>query len=1251
MRGAVLESHLAKQGDCVLPAPISVRFYPSPLRPGDFRQWDHRDDLTLEDIVAGLDLQTPDLWDLRIRIQGFRVPRAMWPHTRPNPGTTVLIHSIPHGGQTGKGVLQVVIGIALLATAFISGPLSGTVLGNLGHIFGQLSTSTIVSLGIGGAALAVAGAYSIAAPPPAVPFSGEIPTSTSRTLTAPRNEVRPFSPVPRVFGRYRVFPQYAAKPFTELVGSDQFLRMLFTFGYGPLALEDLKIGEDLVSNLTGVEWNFLPGYDDDASLEIFTLGVDETALQVTIDVDAPAVIRTTELDTHESSIDLTFPTGLLALEEREGAPKAVTAHFTIEYRVSGSSDPWTGVTATEPLAPGIANPNPGEVSISSRDQGPVLRGIRWLFPSPGQYEVRISRTASTFNTNNLGNLLDECVWTKLRSIRPGTKPRVPNLSLLEIRIRATDQLSGLVQNLSAIVTSILPVWNSVDEWGPDNRHSSNTSLQATRNPAWALAEMLRGRVNARPVPDTNVDAESLAAWAIANDAAGRNLDAVMDFETTVGQVCRDIAGAHRASFNIIDGRYGVVVDEEKSVVSAHFSQRDTGNFSATRIFNKDVHGLRVRFVSPDAGYEPEELVVYADGYDDSNATEFGELNLWGITDPEIAYRDGRYHLAAGKLRPEIYSFDLDIAQLAITRGDRVLYSHDVMLVGLGSARVRDVYLDGGDVVAIRLDEEIDYNPAVEYCVRIRSSATGETELHPVDNYGQPLEFAIFTTPISSPTPFPEIGDLVAWGELGKETGDYIVNAIVPNSDLGARIELIDYAPAVFTSDTGPIPDFDPNITNPTPRPVAAPAAPTILAVTSDESVLVISQDGSTSPRIVVDVGLTSGDDVPADSIEVQVRSSDPVGEWRRASIVSTAARQASISNVFQGDAYDIRVRAISRDFIASAWTQVNAHTVVGSSTLPPSVDQIRVGPDGFLVWDYPNPPRDLAGFRVRHQAGSDTTWSSGIPAHDGIVTETRFDLAGLPPGTRTVLVKAVDLRGNESATAASVIRNIGGTVIENVIESRDFHALGFPGTLTACSVEGGSGDLIAAAAATDFYESDGTGAFYGSAGGGSFYSGGFQAMVFEGSWTPNPASVPGRLFITESITGEAVAIYFREQGATTWIRWPGVIDAEASTTYEFRVEISGGPTQGRISAFEPLIDVPDVEEILQDVSVPATGTFRLPITKSYAAIKQVLLTIQGGTGATARVLDKDAALGPSIEVLDDTGTRVAADVDANVRGY
>lgn len=1236
MHRTSLESGLESPSACILSAPVTVLAYPSPLRPGSRTTLECAADLNVSEIVDRVGFSSDTPWDLRVRIEGHRVPKDMWRHTKPNPGTVVTVRAVPHGGQTGKAVLQIVIGLAFLALAVIQPALLG------------LTPLAAFTLGVAGAASVVTGAISLAAPPPVVPFTGAIPSSDSRAIAAAQNEARPFAPVPRVFGQYRVFPQYAAKPYTEIVGNDVFLRLLFTFGYGPLQIDELRLGEDLVANFSGVDFNILPGFDDDPALSIFTNGVDEESFQIDLTPLAPAVTRTTELDTYESSVDFIFPSGLISFDEDDGRPRRVTAVFTIEFRDAGSADPWVGIDVTDPLGPGVSNPAPGSVDIDARVRGRVSRGIHWRYPSAGQWEVRVTRLGNATYAD--GTVVDDCSWTTLRSIRPGTAPRVPNLAMVEMRIRATDQLSGVVQNLSALCTSILPVWNAIDGWGSNDRLSTNPRLFPTRNPAWALAEMLRGGVNARPVPDENVDTTSLSEWALTNSLEGRNFDAVVDFDTTIGEICRDIAGSARASFNIIDGRYGVVVDELKPTIVAQFGSRDTSEFSATKIFQREVHGLRVRFVSPDAGYEPDERIVYADGFDETNSTEFKELDLWGVTDPDRAHRDGRYHLAAGKLRPEVYSFAIDVAQLIMTRGDRILYSHDVMLVGLGNGRIRSVLEAGGQVVGVEVDESINYDPFIAYAARIRFASTGQSTLYLLSNLGVETPVMLFLDAID-PIDAPDVDDLVSWGEAGKEVGDYIVHSIVPTADLGARIELIDYSPAIFDADTELIPPFDPNITDPRPQIVITPSRPSIDSVASDESVLVIDADGSFRPRIVITASTVQGDDVEAAFLQAQYRTTDPVGEWYSAPQVDALTSQISVENVDEGEQYDIRVRAISEDGRGSDWAVFNAHLVVGASTPPPDVTLLRVDSGAILVWDYPAPPRDFAGFKVRHQAGTDTLWATAIPAHDGLVTESRFDISALPPGERTILVKAFDTAGNESASPGVVVQQIGGLLLENLFESSDFHAAGFLGTITNATVEPGTGDLVADSEVDRFWGPSG-GLFWGAPG-DLFWGNSFKPLEYIDSWAPTAAAIPGRLFLDLDVSGSSWQILYRESGDPEWIRWPGFVDAEAGVTYEFRLTIDGGETRGRVSAFAAQIDKPDIEELLDDFVVAASGVVRLSLNKTFSVIKQVLLTVQddGNGGVSARVIDKDATNGPSIEVLNASSTRVAGLIDARVRGY
>ena len=45
----------------------------------------------------------------------------------------------------------------------------------------------------------------------------------------------------------RTVPPLGALPYTETVGDTQYLRMLFVWGYGPLEISDLRIGETPLS--------------------------------------------------------------------------------------------------------------------------------------------------------------------------------------------------------------------------------------------------------------------------------------------------------------------------------------------------------------------------------------------------------------------------------------------------------------------------------------------------------------------------------------------------------------------------------------------------------------------------------------------------------------------------------------------------------------------------------------------------------------------------------------------------------------------------------------------------------------------------------------------------------------------------------------------------------------------------------------------------------------------------------------------
>lgn len=99
-----------------------------------------------------------------------------------------------------------------------------------------------------------------------------------------------------------------------------------------------------------------------------------------------------------------------------------------------------------------------------------------------------------------------------------------------------------------------------------------------------------------------------------------------------------------------------------------------------------------------------------------------------------------------------------------------------------------------------------------------------------------------------------------------------------------------------------------------------------------------------------------------------------------------------------------------------------------------------------------------------------------------------------------------------------------------------------------------------------------------------------------------------------------------------------------------RVTTRAGPIQGAIRDLNVVIDVPDVVEEIDNVAIPAGGA-RLVLTKAFDLIKTVQLTLQGGGSAvSARYLDKDVALGPLVEAIDEGNASVAGILDATITG-
>ena len=996
------------------------------------------DGLTLAEMVERVQADPILLAHGHLWIDDQYIPRDRWRLVRPKPGVTVTLRVVPHGGGGGggKNPLRTVLTIAVIAASFYFGPIVGGMIGGISStaanttmVFGSLSYAAL-----GGAIVAVAGTLLVNAIAPIRPAKmGELTGTAQRDsptlfIEGARNTARPFGAVPVVLGVHKHVPPLGAQSYTEIVGDAQYLRVLVVWGYGPLKIENIKIGETPIANFDGVQIETKEGRTTDTPRTLIPDTVVQENYSILLTQAADWQVRSAPVNADELSIDITFGNGLVQFDANgQRASRSVTAQ--IEYREIGGSPlaPWSTpvFTATTVDASWISG---NTVTFTHNRTAAIRHGFRWAVPTRGDYEIRVRRTsADTDNTQ----IFDQFGWTAIRTFRNEDPIAFPfPLATTELVIKATDQLNSAVDELNATVSSYVDSYAGSPAW----------SEAVSSNPADLMRHVLQGNANARRLTDARVDIDKIEEWHTFCVNHGFEFNQIRDYQASVWDTLADIAAAGRASPAQVDGKWTVVYDDEQSVPVQHFTPRNSWGFEAEKAFPDQPHALRSRFANRNKEWRQDELIVYADGYTAANATDFEGLDWIGITDPDHVWKQDRFHLAQAKLRPERWTFNTDFEYLVARRGDLVLVTHDVLLVGLASGRIKSLTYDGSsppNITGFVSDETLTMEAGTDYGVSIRSTDNTERTAQIVTSAGAQTTVT-FSTPMA-PGSAPAAGDLFGFGPLGQETIEGLLLSIEPQSELSARVVCIPASPAVYQADTGAIPEFDSKLT-----PVAGVPVAVVTGVRSDESVLQLGSGNTLVPHIGLSVQAVTD---PLVSLDVQIRAMSTGEPFYPAAVTSVTGGEYLIGNVSQGSGYDLRVRWRDPARLPGVWTYAYGHRVVGQSNPPSALSGATIsvfGGSALIRWDQPNELDVRFGGTVqfRHSPETDpnaAVWQSSTSIGTAAKGDSLFAQLPLKPGT--YLARVYDKGGRPSDVVALATKQasvLAFATVDTITESPTF---------------------------------------------------------------------------------------------------------------------------------------------------------------------------------------------------------------------
>lgn len=284
-------------------------------------------------------------------LDGEYIPAAAWDRYQPRAGQRVEYRLLPAGGDK-NGWLRTILSIILIVVVYIYAPEFGPAVGN------ALGIGNAAGVALVGAVMFTAGNLLINAIAPVRYDEESKDTSTGERknrLQGGGNRQEPYGAIPVVLGEHRFTPPYGAEPYVETQGGETYLRCVLVWGYGPVVVSDIRIGDTKIELFEEVQQVHLRGGGADTLAarnlfhSIYGRDVDQEVVNIKLETDVD-VERTITSTVTELVLNFHFPYGLWKTPvegPNSGDMDPVTVRAEIKIKpTSGGS--WQEIGANAP---------------------------------------------------------------------------------------------------------------------------------------------------------------------------------------------------------------------------------------------------------------------------------------------------------------------------------------------------------------------------------------------------------------------------------------------------------------------------------------------------------------------------------------------------------------------------------------------------------------------------------------------------------------------------------------------------------------------------------------------------------------------------------------------------------------------------------------------------------------------------------------------------------------------------------------
>ena len=511
---------------------------------------------------------------------------------------------LPRGGGGGSNPLRIIGMIAVMALAFY-------VPGALG-LYGLTGSLVSAAIMIGGSML-----LNMLFPVSPIKTTAIGAPNSMYSLAAGGNRLRIGEPYAEHFGRFICYPDLVQVSYTSIENNDQYLYFLGIIGIGEFAIEAVNIDKTPMLDYMEASYTILPpGVPPSLVPNLVWTSMAVTGQDITTDwftarVSAPG----TNLNYIEYDV---FFQSLTASNSGGGLVSTSVEIVTEARRIDATGSPLGDWLPLRTFTYTAASKDPLRFS----EKCPVPDGV-------GGYEFRINRTTAV-STNP--QISDRASCIGLRGYG-GRHPEYTGCTLIEAKIKATDQLSGDVgSRINVIATrKLYPVEQS--GFGYD--------LVATRSIVDFCAYAVTSS-NGGNQPASGLMFDVLYDMRNLLEDCGYYFDWRFTSRLSVMDACAKAAQCGRSFPYMPSGMFALVRDDYRELPSITYTDDDfdEGSLSITNVFTTADSPTCMRMsYTNQSSWQLETVSCYDEGGSELSPKD---ISLEGCTSRQAAYEIGMF---------------------------------------------------------------------------------------------------------------------------------------------------------------------------------------------------------------------------------------------------------------------------------------------------------------------------------------------------------------------------------------------------------------------------------------------------------------------------------------------------------------------------------------------------------------------------------------------------------------------------------